>query len=309
MGPTLETQGKITSFCGVKGGVGCSILASLLGRIAAKKNPKKIAVIDAVPFSYSQLPSYLSISSSSHYLTQLQPYQDQLPSSMVENFFSFSPEGTAYIPIKASDETQIPFPDLFPLIQRLNHWFSEIFIDLSSFPSDQYFYFFEKSHRVFFISSLEPTSLAAAKQWEKRILPFHFHLKSFGIIFNEENSNRSAPKDIHMWTKNLNHIGNIPFLGENLSMDLFENQTITPFIEKTLSPVLDKVFLSQTSVNEPDSLQAGPLNREKTEPSHSLISLEQIHQLHQKLLDRLRRSGALKDQKTDENLQRQILEP
>ncbi len=135
----IESQGKITSFLGVKGGVGCSVLTSLLARLSAKKNTKKIAVIDAIPFPYSQLPSYLSISSTSHYLTQLQPYQDRIPPIMLENFFSVSPEGTAYVPIKASDESHVSFSRVFPLVEKINQWFSEIFIDLSSFPSDQYF--------------------------------------------------------------------------------------------------------------------------------------------------------------------------
>jgi pilus assembly protein CpaF len=309
MGPTLARQGKITSFLGAKGGVGCSILTSLLARLAAKKSPKKIAVIDGIPFPNSTLPSYLSLPSVGHHLTQLQPYQNRIPGNMLENFFPYSPEGTAYIPVKANDETQVSFHDVFPLIQKLDQWFFEIFIDLSSFPSDQYFDFLGKSDRVFIISSLEPTSLAAVKQWEKRLLPFHFHLQNFGIIFNQENPGRSMPKDIFNWAKNFSYIGTIPFLGENLSIDLFESQTFTSVLEKTLLPILEKTLVSQQFVPASGSNEPLGENQEKAPSDSDPISLEQIHQLHQKLLDQLRKSGVMKDQKSTGNLQRQALEP
>ncbi len=309
MGPSVESQGKITSFLGVKGGVGCSILSSLLGRIAAKRNPKKIAIIDAIPFPHSLLPSYLAIPASSHYLTQLQPYQDRISPTMLENFFSFSPEGAAYIPVRPNDETRVSFPDLLSLVQKLGLWFSEIFIDLSSFPNDQYFAFLEQSYRVLFISSLEPASLTAVKKWEKRLLPFQFQLQNFNILFNQESASRPIPKDISNWAKNFGHIGNVPFLGENLSMDLLENQSLTASLEKTLSPLSEKILSSRPSLRADGSPKSLPLTQEKTEsPSHP-VSLEQVHQLHQKLLDQLRKSGAMKDQKKGEVLQREALEP
>src|SRR5579862_8128552 len=100
MGSTIESQNKITAFLGAKGGVGCSVISSLLARIIAKKIRKKLAILDGTPSSYSLLPSYLSVKPSGRYLTQLLPYQDRLTSKMVETFFPISPEGVAYIPIK-----------------------------------------------------------------------------------------------------------------------------------------------------------------------------------------------------------------
>ena len=159
MGPTIENNNKFISFLGVKGGVGCSILSSILGRIASEKNGKKIALIDATPFPYSLTPSYLSISAPNHYLMQLHPYQDHLTAKMIENYFSLSPEGLTYIPLKKSDETLTPFSLIFPLVDKLAQWFDHVIFDLSSFPSDQYLFFIEKFSKVFFISSLESTSL------------------------------------------------------------------------------------------------------------------------------------------------------
>src|SRR3989442_93735 len=130
MGPAIETTGKIVSFVGVKGGVGCSVLSSLIGRVAAKKSTKKIAMIDATPFPYSLVPSYLSIPSPNHYLIQLQPYQDQLTSKMVENFFSTTPEGVTYIPLRNTDESSTSFAEIFPLVQKLTQWFDYLFLDL-----------------------------------------------------------------------------------------------------------------------------------------------------------------------------------
>ncbi len=309
MGPTIDNGGQLTSFLGVKGGVGCSILSSLLARAWAKKSQKKIALVDAIPSAYSLLPSYLSISSVTRQLGQLRPYQDRLTPKMVETFFSLSPEGVAFVPVRANDETPASFPEIFPLLQKLGQWFDDTFIDLSGFPNNDYFSFLERSHRVFFISSTDPTSLAALKQWEKRLLPFHFQLQNFGIIFNQEDPSQSLPRDISAWVKHFQHTGNIPFLGESLSIDLLENRSVMPSLEKFLIPVLAKLSSSDgilPSSNSPNSLSSVS---ENVQTAPIPISLEQIHQLHQKLLEQLRKTGALKDQKNTEMLQRQALEP
>jgi pilus assembly protein CpaF len=309
MGSTLEVPGRITAFLGAKGGVGCSILTSLFARVAAKKNTRKTAILDATPLPYSLLPAYLSIPSPSHYLSQLLPHQERITAKMVENFFSCSPEGTAYIPVKPNDECRSSFSDVFPLIQKLSQWFPDIFIDLSSFPNDQVFDFLEKSHRVFFVSSLEPASMTALKHWEKRLLPFHFQLQNFGIIFNQVSPSQMIPKDIAEWTRHFIYTATVPFLGESLSIDLLENRGLEPSMEKALSPILEKTVFSPRFSGSPNSMHNPPSAHEKTGSGSPPVSLDQIHQLHQKLLEQLRKNGALKDQKSSEILQRQVLEP
>ena len=309
MGPALENHGKITTFGGVKGGVGCSILSSLLARITAKKEQKKLALIDATPFAYSLLPSYLGISTASHHLGQLQPYQDRLTAKMVESFFSSSPEGVVYIPLTANDEASLSFSEIFSLLQKLGQWFDGIFLDLSGFPVAEYFPIFEKSRKVFLVSSMDPTSLASIKQWEKRLLPFHFQLQNFNLFFNQMVATQPVPKDVPTWTGRFQYAGQIPFLGEGLSIDLLENRLISPALEKSLMPLVSKI-LSPDGVNFHSGMADPVLSGQEKDPgSVPAPSLEQVHQLHQKLLEQLRKTGALKDQKNAEMLQRQVLEP
>jgi len=289
--------------------VGCSILCALLARAWAKKSKKKIALIDDVPSSYSLLPSYLGITAVNRTLGQLQPYQDRLTPKMLETFFSRSADGVAYVPVGANDETSPSFQDIFPLIQKLGLWFDEIFLDLSGFPVKESFRFLEKSHKVFFISSTDPTSLAALKHWEKRLLPFQFQLQDFGLVFNQTDASRPIPKDISDWAKHFNYAGAVPFLGEGLSIDLLGNQPISSALEKTLSTVLTKVVSADGYLAPSVSTDSAPSAAPKTALQPSPISLEQIHQLHQKLLEQLRKTGALKDQKNADMLQRQVLEP
>ena len=306
MGPALG--GKITTFAGVKGGVGCSVLTALLGRIAAGKSPQKIAVVDATPFLYSSLPAYLSVPSPNHTLAQLQPYQDRLTSKMVENFFPTSPEGAVYVPLKASDDPSLPYSDSLRMLKTLSQWFQEIFIDFSSFPNDQFFNLLEISHRVFFISSFDPGSLTAITQWENRLLPFHFQLQNIGLIFNQTNPTPKGPKDPSGWSKHLGGVGIVPFLGEGFSIDLLESQSIPPGLEKILSPFAEKALSNERFFRSP--LTEGPeINPQAGEVEEDPATLEQVHQLHQKLLEELRKTGALKDAKNNEVIQRQALEP
>ena len=309
MGPTLGARGKMIALFGVKGGIGCSVLCALLARAGAKKDRKKIAVVDAAPFAYSLLPSYLGIPAVSHHLGQLQPYQERLTPKMVESFFSLSPEGAAYIPLRANDETPLPFSEMFPLLQKLGQWFDDVFLDLSGFPVVEYFSIFERSQKVFLISSTDPTSLASIKQWEKRLLPFHFQLQNFNILFNQTDSTRSMPKDAPAWSGRFQYVGHVPFLGESLSLDLLENRSITPNLEKSLAPVLAGILSSDGSLVSAGIADFPLPGQEKAASGVAAPSLEQIHQLHQRLLEQLRKTGALKDQKNAEMLQRQVLEP
>jgi pilus assembly protein CpaF len=309
VGSALENTGKISVFLGVKGGVGCSVLSSLLARFWAKKDPKKIALVDATPLAFSLLPSFLGISSQGRHLGQLQPYQDRLTPKMVETFFSLSPEGVAYIPSRATDETSISFQGIFSTLQKLGPFFNEIFVDLSGFPNIEHISFLERSHRIFFVSSTDPTSLTALKLWEKRLLPLHFQLHNFGIIFTQNDPSRPIPKDISTWAKHFQNIGAISFLGESLSIDLLENRAFPPALEKSLGPIITRIASTecQPVLAIPD--KSLPFDSNRALMGTAPLPLDQIHQLHQKLLEQLRKTGALKDQKNAEMLQRQALEP
>lgn len=294
---------------GVKGGVGCSVLSALLARALAKKSQKKIALIDGVPSSYSLLSSHLGISSPNRHLGQLQPHQDRLTPKMLETFFSLSAEGVAYVPLRTNDEAAPSFQEIFPLIQKLGQLFDEIFIDLSGFSIKDCFLFLEHSHKLFFISSADPTSLTALKLWEKRLLPFHFQLQNFGVFFNQTDASHPIPKDLTPWVKHFQHTGTIPFLGDSLSIDLLENKPIHSTLEKTLSPILIKIASSDGHLASLDPTDLAPSESAKIPSQSSPLSLEQIHQLHQNLLEQLRKTGVLKDQKNADLLQRQALEP
>ena len=311
MGPAIKNN-NIISFLGAKGGVGCTTLSCLLARIIAKKNKTKVALIDGSTYSFSPTPSYLSIPSPSHHLFQLQPYQDHLTSKMIQNYFSMSPEGLAYIPLRQIDDGELSFSQIFSLIQKIAEGFDCLIIDLSSFPSDQYLHFAENSSRFFFISSSEASSLTAIKQWEKRLMASHFELDSFGIIFNQTNQSQPIPKDIASWSKHLNHISSVPFVGENLSIQLIETNTLNSQLEKVMETLANKVlpknFSSSLETSNATPSKTMSSSEEFTDISEPVF-LAQINELHQKLLEHLRKSGALKDQKVSDVSQRQALEP
>lgn len=312
MGHALESRGKISALVGVKGGVGCSVLSALMTRTLAKKEGKKVALVDGIPFPYSLLPSFLGISSASRHLGQLQPYQDRLTAKLLETFFSRSPEAVAYVPIRGNDEAPASFSETFPMIQKLSPWFDEVWLDLSGFPIDGVFPFLEQVHRTCFISSPDPASLAALQQWERRLLPFHFKLQNFGVLFNQPDPSRPLPKNVADWARHFHHAGNIPFLGEGLSIDLLEAKTLPIALEKIMAPLLEKMASAAFELSPAAFTEGAPAEPGKTGTGSSEVppvSLEQVHQLHQKLLEQLRKSGALKDQKSADALQRQALEP
>ena len=312
MGPALENK-NIISFLGVKGGVGCSILTSLLGRVLSKKQKWRIGLIDSLPPPYSAVPSYLSISHPQHSLFQLLPYQDHLTSRTLENYFPASPEGISYISTAHEDESRISPAVLFPLLGKLSPWFDLLFIDLSGFPNDQHLPFLEKSSSVFLISSFEASSVKAVQDWEKRLLPLHLPLQDFNVVFNHQNPSQTPSKDPQSWSKYFHHFGSVPFLGENLSMALFENGVLTPSIEKNIESLSDQFAANarEKSIRRNTGPSANRIssggNPVPLAPEE--VSLEQVNQLHQKLLEELRTSGALKDPKYFEASGRQALEP
>jgi len=193
------------------------------------------------------------------------------------------------------------------ILDKMIPWFDRFYFDLSSFSADQYIPVLEKSAGVFFISSLEPSSLAAVKQWEKRLLPFHFQLDQFHLVFNQMAQSQVVPRDLEAWSGHFSHAGNVPFMGEDLSLHLFERGVLTPALEKNLATLAEKTSMGKS----PFSAMPGPSpSQDASLPAGADgINLDQVHQLHQKLLESLRNSGAVKEQKNGDVLQRQVLEP
>ncbi len=296
---------------GAKGGVGCSILTALLSRVMSKGEKIKMGIVDALPSDYSATPAYLSIPRPQHSLDQLLPYLDHLHSKILENYFSTSPEGVAYIPVVRDDETKLLPADLHRLLEGLSPWYDLLFVDLSSFPSDQYSTFFEKSGSIILVSSLDPASLKSIHDWETRLLRLHFRTQDFSLIFNQQNQSQSNTLDFNGLSKPFSPLGQVPFLGVNLSLNLFENCGMNLDIEKgfeSLAESLLSKFKNNPAAAPSDPAAAGIENGAEPSPAGD-IPLEQINQLHQKLLEELRKSGTLKDQKNGDGVQRETLEP
>lgn len=312
MGPTINDRGRIVSFAGVKGGVGCSSLAALLSRTLAKSGTTRVAFIDATPSTFSLTPLYLGISAPSRSLGQLHPYQNSLNQNMVKDFFTSSPEGVAYVPLQQNDGPHPPLVETFQVLRKLTQWFDVLLLDLSSFPNDQHPGIFEESDRTFFVSSFEAASLAATKQLEKRLLPFHFKLEDFGIIFNQKDLQPSIPNDLSQWTQRFTFIGTSPFWGADLALKLLENQLPEPTLEKNLLPLREKlisILKTTPALQRPTSATLLSGSRSTADADEDTPALDEVHELHQELLERLRKNGALSDPKDLSKLQRHSLEP
>src|SRR5206468_11320640 len=130
--------------------------------------------------------------------------------------------------------------------------------------------------------------------------------------FNQQNQSQPIPKDIATWSKHFNHTANVSFMGENLSVQLLEKNSLNSQSEKAMENMVNKISIKkfdpqhergQTATSKPI------LSSEELATIPESISLDQINELHQKLLEHLRKSGALKDQKVNDMTQRQALEP
>ena len=312
MGPALIHK-KIMPFLGVKGGVGCSILVSLLGRVLSKEHHLKIGIIDPIPYLYSPHPAYLSIKTPKHSLSQLLPYRDHLSPQMLENYFSASPEGALYMPITQNDEAVVPFGQLIQLFERISQWHDLLLVDLSGVSLDQHLTFIEKGQTFFFISSLEPSSIKALHQMEQRLLSHHFQVQNFNLILNQQNPAYPFPPAPQKWAQYLRGFGNVPYFGENLSMKLFEDGFLTIDVEKKLGPIARQfVLLAGTTGENPEPHPATPRQDPAIPPSQPSLdeeSLGRINQLHQKLLEELGGTSGLKGKKYGDGSVRDELEP
>jgi pilus assembly protein CpaF len=304
MGSTLNRA--ILSIAGSKGGVGCSTLTALISLIFAKNKNLKIAVIDRAQFQQSMLFAYLPLSTPAHSLDQLLPYSSHLNSKLIEKYFTSS-DNLSYIPITQSNNSIVKFEEILNLISKISEFFDYTIIDLSSFSHDQQLNLFELSKKNIIVASLEHSSLVSLGKTEKRLSDFHLNIKKIDVLFNQTQQTQTNPKEPQTLSKNLNYVGIVPFLGNDLSFDLLEKKPIQPSVEKNLSVVINNILNSQEKPeSQPVSSTTPETDNSKITPK---ISLQEIHELHQKLLENLRKSGVLKESQKSSTFHRETLEP
>ncbi len=300
MGSAVTNQ--IISILGVKGGEGCTSLTALFSRVLANKKKYKIAVLDGTPFNQSMLFAYLPTSNPLHSLTQLQPYQDHLSSKLIEKYFASS-ENITYIPAVSNNDPNSSTIELLNLLSKISPFFDFLLIDLSSFPFDQHSDFLEISAHRLIITSLDHSSLIALKKMENRLNDYHFDSKTFKLISNQTIVGQISAKDDRSISNFFSQHGTIPFGGENLSLDLFEKKQLPVHIEKSIDTIIESIIEKKS-----ENLQNENLSAISSEASGN-ISSHQIHELHQKLLEHLRKSGHLKDSQNGNSFQKEALEP
>jgi pilus assembly protein CpaF len=303
MGSALNNQ--IVSVLGVQGGVGCSSLTTLVSRSLSAKKNYKIGVLDGTPFNHSMLFSYLPTSSPSHSLIQLGPYQDHLNSKLIEKYF-VSAENITYIPTIQTNEKNSSLAETLNLISKISYFFDFILIDLSSFPFNQHSKLLEISGQKILLSSLDNSSLVALKKTKNRLNDYHLDSSTFDLILNLTHPNQTLPKDAQTISDDFPHTGTVPFLGENLSMDLLEKRQLQPSFEKSINALTEFMIIRKS--DQKKNIVNDNSNTNLIEEPEK-ISIHQIHELHQKLLDNLRKSGHLKESQKGDVFQRVTLEP
>ncbi len=304
LGPTIDPSCRWTSFWGVKGGVGCSVLTSLLVRRAAKERPSRIALVDPYPLGHSMLPSFLSIRSNLRALDQLLPYQGRLSAALIDSFFPSSPEGVSLVPLVSSAETSLTAKQAIALLKGLSPFFKELWFDLSGAVPELVPEILEGSQRVFLVSALEPSSLTAIKLTEKRLLPFHMNLNELGILFNQSHASQTVPKDIENWAPPFQFAGAVPFLGDNLTFLISDALSLPAAVDKALSTLTPKLLDGNNFIRKLNS----PTTDHPSGESGMDVTLDQVQRLHQKLLAELRKTGSMQEKET-KDLDRAVLEP
>jgi pilus assembly protein CpaF len=304
MGSALNNQ--IVSVLGVQGGVGCSSLTALVTRSLAAKNNYKIGVLDGTPFNHSMLFSYLPMSSPSHSLIQLEPYQDHLNSKLIEKYFS-SVENITYIPAIQKDEENSSANEIINLISKISSFFDFLLIDLSSFSFNRHSKLLEISDQKIVLTSPDNSSLLSLKKTKSRLNDYHLDTKTFGLILNQTHPSQTLPKDVQTLSDSFRYIGTVPFLGEYLSIDLLGKKQLQTSVEKSINMLVEFIVAKKIDQETKNSINENSNVALPEEPEK--ISINQIHELHQKLLDNLRKSGHLKESQKGDAFLREKLEP
>jgi pilus assembly protein CpaF len=305
MGSALKKSCILTGFTGAKGGSGTTTLCSLLGRNLVKNTGLRLALIDTQPSPFSSLPSALGIQPATRHLLQLEPYFDKITTKILENAFPRSPEGIAYIPLRLNDGEDFNLRKGIDALRAIQPHFDAIWVDLSPFPPDQVLALADDFNSIVLISTVEPSSLAALKIWEKRILALHLDLSRFQLLLNQSRPDTSGNLTDLSIAKSFSSLGTAPYLGENLSLTLWEKKGFPPTLDKPLSALTDKLSdLHQASQS------TGPAQKQSgTDATTEPIEMEDIHRLHMSLLDQLRRQGLMEEGKTGGDNLRNRLEP
>ncbi len=303
MGPALKEQ--TLNLIGAKGGVGCSLLTAITAITLSQKNGNKIAVIDGTPFSRSLLFSYLPIPTPSHYLHQLAPYADHLNHQILEKYF-ISEKGLTYIPISKNYSENFNDSEVFKLIKKISKFSDYTLIDLSSIPEKFHSKSLEIGNRNIIIISAEHSALISLKNVEKMLADDHFKIDNFGFLLNQSHAGQTIPKDPSMLSPHLSFLGTVPFLGEEIAIDLFEKRASQKTNEKQFTDITRMITAALSAATSSKELEA-----EQTSPvsTGQPPSLHTVHDLHQQLLEKLRKSGSLQENSKGILFQRQLLEP
>jgi pilus assembly protein CpaF len=176
-----------------------------------------------------------------------------------------------------------------------------------TFNPDFYPQVLQKTQKNIIVTSLEHSSLISLGKTEKRLSDFHLNIKKFDVLFNQTQQNQITPKEPKTLSKNFNYIGLVPFLGNDLSFDLLEKRPIQNNLEKNLSSVVNSILDSQEKT-ESLKISHTPADINNSIATHQ-VSLQEIHELHQKLLEKLRKSGILNETQKNTSFHRETLEP
>jgi pilus assembly protein CpaF len=270
----------------------------------AKTSGLRLGIIDTQPSSFSSLPSSLGVQPASRHLIQLEPYFDKITPKILENAFPRSPEGVAYIPLRLNDDADFNLSKGIKALKAIRPFFDALWVDLSPLPPDQVLTLSDDFDSIILNCATEPSSLAALKMWQKRILSLHLDLSHFQLLLNQNRPGASGNIAELPTAEGFPFIGHVPFLGEDLSLTLWETKNFPVTLEKILSALTDKfaiIHQTQISVEKGRSQSAIPA----VEP----IEMEDIHKLHTSLLDQLRRQGLMEEGKANDGNLRSRLEP
>ncbi len=304
MGPAVNKLAPVIGFMGAKGGSGTTTLCALLGRNLAKNAGLRLGIIDTQPFPFSALPPTLSVSSAARHLLQLEPYFGKITPKILENAFPQSPEGVAYIPLRSNDEQGFNLIKGIQALSALKPHYDALWVDLSPLPPDQILAVWDSLTSFILISSVDTSSLAAIKTWEKRILAQNLDLSHVRLVLNQNQPIASAHLEPISASAGFPLLGSSPFLGENLSLTVWETKGFPTLLEKPLAALTEALKNSYQGPQNDDFI-----SQHSKDSLPETIEMEEIHQIHTNLLDQLRRQGLMEEGKSNSGNQRNRLEP
>jgi len=265
----------------------------------------RLGIIDTQPSPFSALPPSLGIQPSTRHLLQLEPYFDKITTKILENAFPHTSEGIAYIPLRLNDGENFNLVKGIKAVGAIRPFFDALWVDLSPLPPDQVLLAADEFSSFVLVSAIEASSLAALKLWEKRILALHLDLSRFHIFLNQNRPGSNGNLNDLSVAKGFPVLGTCPYMGENLSLTLWETKNFPAILEKTLSPFSEKLTVLHKNYSSGKQIHS----QKEIGSSEESIEMEDIHQLHMSLLDQLRRQGLMEEGKSTGDNLRARLEP